>query len=400
MKDHKVLKVFVIVLVSLFFAHQLYSSAYKPITTVSAEYAKVTDGIKAQGTVVRSESYITSQSGGVLHFLVPDGEHVAKGGVIANAYENASVSSSVSRYEEVCALLTDIEALSKYNSVNAADLSVADARVNDNLSAVIKSSRGGKIFESIEKSDALLSAINRRLMITGEETDFSARANDLANEKAQLEASLPAASYTVTAPMSGFFLSGTDGFENIFSSEKLSELTPERLSNATSENPPEGTIGKIVSDYEWYIACIVSMNDSLKYKVGDRLTLVTTQSDGDLPVTLETINNSENSDRATLVFSCNSLSRQLAAMRSGTFTIVNKSYEGLKLPKKSLHVVKGKTGIYVLSGINLKFVTVDVLYSMDDDIICKQEKSNGKVLRLYDEVVLKGKNLYDGKIVG
>ena len=87
-------------------------------------------------------------------------------------------------------------------------------------------------------------------------------------------------------------------------------------------------------------------------------------------------------------------------MRTGIVTLVSKTYEGLRIPRKSLRVVDGQTGVYVLSGITLKFVKVEVIFSEDDYIICSQEKSNDSVLRLYDEVVVKGKRLYDGKIVG
>ena len=43
---------------------------------------------------------------------------------------------------------------------------------------------------------------------------------------------------------------------------------------------------------------------------------------------------------------------------------------------------------------------VNVIYSTEDFIICEQKRSEDTVLRLYDEVVVKGKGLYDGKIVG
>ena len=81
-------------------------------------------------------------------------------------------------------------------------------------------------------------------------------------------------------------------------------------------------------------------------------------------------------------------------------TVVNAVHSGLKVDKRALRVVDSQTGVYVISGITLDFVTVKVLYSNDDYMICEQTQSNDKVLRLYDEVVVKGRKLYDGKIVG
>ena len=54
-------------------------------------------------------------------------------------------------------------------------------------------------------------------------------------------------------------------------------------------------------------------------------------------------------------------------------------------------------GVYVLSGMQISFVPVEVLYYSDSYIICKKDNEGG--LKLYDRVVVKGKNLYDGKII-
>ena len=41
-----------------------------------------------------------------------------------------------------------------------------------------------------------------------------------------------------------------------------------------------------------------------------------------------------------------------------------------------------------------------MLFSNDSYMICEKQTDDENVLRLYDEVVTRGKNLYDGKIVG
>ena len=121
-----------------------------------------------------------------------------------------------------------------------------------------------------------------------------------------------------------------------------------------------------------------------------------------LSVNVKQVNMSSDGNDAVVLFSCNEMNSALATLRQGTMTIVSNTYDGLRIEKKALRVVDGKTGVYVLSGMALKFVPVEVIYSPSDNeyIICKQEKSNENVLRLYDEVVVKGKKLYDGKIVG
>ena len=94
------------------------------------------------------------------------------------------------------------------------------------------------------------------------------------------------------------------------------------------------------------------------------------------------------------------MNSELASMRTGPMTVVKKEYSGLKIPKSALRVVNSKRGVYVLTGMQVKFVEVNVIYSDDDYMICEKQTEDEKVLRLYDEVIVKGKNLYDGKIVG
>ena len=200
------------------------------------------------------------------------------------------------------------------------------------------------------------------------------------------------------AEQSGYFVSKTDGYEEILLSDDLSKITTEFLDGIKAETHKDTVVGKIVSDYEWYIAAQVSINQSLNYKEGDRLKLLTAlKSSPELSVTVEKINISDNGDGAVLIFSCNEMNSELATMRSGPMTVVKTEYSGLRVDRKALRVVDGQRGVYVLSGMQINFVPVDIIYSNESYIICK--KDNESVLKLYDSVVVKGRNLYDGKIV-
>ena len=155
------------------------------------------------------------------------------------------------------------------------------------------------------------------------------------------------------------------------------------------------------ADYEWYVAATVSLNDSLKYKEGQSLKLLTTvKSSPVLQVTVKQINISETEERAVIIFACSDMNSELATIRSGNMTVVNKEYSGLRIPKKALRVVNSQKGVYVQNGMQINFVPVAVIYRNENYIICEKQNANTDYLKLYDKVVVKGKNLYDGKIVG
>ena len=93
------------------------------------------------------------------------------------------------------------------------------------------------------------------------------------------------------------------------------------------------------------------------------------------------------------------MNSELAAMRKGTMTVIKQEYSGLRVPKKALRVVDSQKGVYVVNGMQIKFIPVEITYTADTFILCKKSDENG-ALKLYDQVVVKGKNLYDGKIIG
>ena len=400
MRDNKVLKIILCIIAIVFIVHQIYSSTYKPITTVSAEYHTVIEGFPINATIIREEKIIESNTKGALHFTLADGERASKNGIIANIYSDASTSVTVNRIEQLESRIKDIEEMQSYNDVEAADIKLVNNKVNNSLNELIRGIASGD-FSSVEADSAeLLTNISRRQMITGEETDFSARLDELKGELDKLRASLPQPIGSIKTSESGYFVSTVDGYETVLSCDEIDSLTPERLNSIKKESVPQNAIGKIVSGYTWYIAANVNISDSLKYKLGDKLTLQTTlKSTPHLNVKVEKINTSQEKNEAVIIFSCDQMNSELASMRQGSMTIINNTYSGLKLPAKAMRFKDEKAGVFVRSGMTIKFVEVNVVYKTDEYFICEQQVSNDSVLRLYDDVVVKGKNLYDGKII-
>lgn len=400
MRENKALKIIIGAIAIVFIAHQIYSSAYKPMTTVSAEYYTAVEGFKINAVIIREEKLITSDTTGTLHFVLSNGERVAKNGTVANIYSSAEASVTVNRIEQLTSRITDIEEMQSYNDVEAADITLINNKVNHSLNELLRGIATGDCENVEPDSLELLTNISRRQMITGEQTDLSARLEELKAELTTLQSSLSAPIGSIKTSESGYFVSNIDGYENVLSCSDIDSITPEYIDSISAESIPNNAIGKIVSDYTWYIAAKVSIGDSLRYKVGDTKVVQTSlKSQPEINVKIERINVSKEDDTAVIIFSCQQMNSELASIRKGSMTIVDKTYSGLKIPAKAIRFENGKAGVFVVSGMTLKFVTVDILYRTDEYIICEQQVSNESVLRLYDEVVVKGKKLYDGKII-
>ncbi len=401
MKGSKFFKVAFLVIASVFIINQLLSSIYMPIKTETAVFYTANDGFKITGQIIRKETLVTNNKDGVLHFVTPDGSRVAKNGVVANIYSNSSASITVSKIDILNSQISDIEDILGYNDIEAANLELINSKISNALGEVIFAGAGGNYNGMEDYTEALLSANNRKQVALGVTTGLLERKEELKRELESLSATLPSAKGSIKAKESGYFVSKTDGYENVLKTDDLNQITVDFLSSATPEKRGVDVIGKIVSDYEWYIAATVSLNDSLKYKEGQILKLLTTvKSSPTLQVTVKQINISETEEKAVLIFACSDMNSELATIRSGNMTVVNKEYSGLRIPKKALRVVDSQKGVYVQNGMQINFVPVEVVYRNDNYIICEKQNSNNDYLKLYDKVVVKGKNLYDGKIVG
>ena len=400
MKKNTLIKLAIGFMAVAFLTNQAVSAFYKPVTTESAVFYTANNGFKITGVIIRNEILVQNNKDGVLHFMIDDGERVSKDGVIANIYGSEAASITLSQIESVQNKIDDINAILSFNDLEAANLDLMNKRIDDDLDALVRAAASNN-FDNIQtSSEDLLFALNRRKAALGDTSSFATQLESLNSQLAKLSSGLSGVKGEVKAAQSGYFLSKTDGYEQVLSANNLAEITPEFLDGLKSKDNGEKVVGKIVSDYEWYIAARVSINDSHNYKEGDSLKIYTSvKSSPVLPVTVKQVNTSSESTDAVIIFACSEMNSELASMRSGPMTVVSREYSGLKVPKKALRIVDGEKGVYIVKGMQAQFVPVDILYSTDNIMVCKKMDDDG-ALRLYDQVIVKGRNLYDGKIIG
>lgn len=399
-KGRKILEIAAVVLAVGFLAYQFFAAYYSSMTTESASYFEYSEGIDLNGIIIRNEHLVTTDDGGTLHFLVTDGERVSKGGTIAELYSDDKASAAATKISEINAQLASIEEIEGYNNVAAVDINTVNAKIEESIENFLFSVSDRNFEGSDALKNELLNSLTKKQVATGQSTDFSQIKEKLNSEKTELLKVMGTPKSKCTAMRSGYFVSGADGFENLFSTEDLSVFTPEYLEGLKPETvQDDNIIGKIVSDYDWYIAATISLSDSMFYKNGDTVKIKIQAADQTVTAKVEKVNFSKDKDTATVVFSCNEMSSELAAMRSGKITVIKNEYKGLRVSQKALRIVDGVTGVYVISGLEIKFVAANILYSNDEYAICELNTADEEKLRLYDEVIVRGRGLYDGKII-
>ncbi len=394
-----VLKWAAVVLVAVFLLYQFYQLFYNPFTTNTAVYYETFEGIETVAVAIRDEKILDGSSvSGAKRYLVMDGEKVAKNGTIAEIYDTAEAAAAKNTIDDLEHKIERLTEIQSYNDLAAANLSTVDVKIRQELISLLSADTNGKL-GGTEEAQELLYLLNRRQIITGEVANFNAVLAAFSAEKKRLETTYNLTPVSkVTTNYSGYFASSSDGYEELLNPDNLDSITGETIRNVVANSKGTDKGDKVISEYSWYLAAELTLSESLKLKEGSKITLRTnTDSNPELPVTVHSINRSADGTSVVVIFKCNYINGELAVMRTIPITIVLGSYDGLKIPAESVRWVNGQSGVYKISANRAVFVPVNIIYSAESFVVC--EKVQGGDLKLYDEIIVKGKQLYDGKIV-
>lgn len=396
----KLVKWLAALFVAVFVVAQLYSVLINPVTTDTVYAHSSFSGYSALGYIIRNETVITKDVQGALGYEVENGGRVSKKGTIANIYQSSEDAEKKVQLEQLEQRIASLENIQSYNDLNAADVNALKSNIHNSIILAMQGTQKGYVDSELAATEQLLADINRYQIITGQVSDFNALIATLKSERDALKASMMPVLDSIRSPESGYVIYSVDGYENAVTTDEISTLTAEDMQNISPSDTSGGQVCKIVSDYEWYIAAEMPFSEVLNLQEGATVTLKTVlPSSPEIKVTVKHINKQSVQDNAVVVFSCNTMNTELAATRWLEMTVVYEQYDGLKVDNRAIRVVDGVKGVYVLTASQVKFVAVNVIWTGENYSIVEREATDKKVLRIYDEIIVKGKSLYDGKVI-
>lgn len=390
----------------LVLAYLAYHTVVVPYTSVRTETAlscsaKETISV-TKSYIIRSEHLVASETKGVHSYAVFNGNKVANGGTIASVYASEAAARDQQKMESLELQIANLETLQGMNSNIAVSLDQLDKQLKKQYIATLQGAGNGDLSQLASDSQNYLTLLNRRLAVTDATADFSALLTSLKAERDALIAAVGDPIATVTAPCSGYFVSSVDGYETSLTPEMIGDLTPEAFDEIAPDSSVSDAdfVGKVVSDVQWYLAAKVPFDDALLVNKGDELYIdIPASTVEELPVTVASVNKSETGDEAVILLRCNYMSAELSTLRSPVFQIVLKRFDGLRVRTEAIKVEEGQKGVYIVIGSTIRFVPVEILYNGNGYKVCKRTDPLENGLHLYDDIVVKGKNLYDGKPV-
>ncbi|MCH3972179.1 MAG: secretion protein HlyD [Oscillospiraceae bacterium] len=409
-KVQRVLSLLLAAAILVFIGYQVYRANFVHQKTETALYKTVSDTVTASGYAVRQESLLTNKNGGVLQYDITDGGKVNKGGTVAHAYKSVADAGVLQKKAKMTAEMQALQSFASQGSYADANAENVDSLLSEQLLRLIKDANDGSADIS-DSRQRLLTLFNEKQLANGQVKDFSARIAALQKQIAALPAGTNGEELgTVTADSSGYFSSKADGYESAFSYQNVQELFPENLSDSIKPVAvASNVVGRVCSQFNWYFACVVSPEDASKFKTDTTVTITFPfASSAQVKATVLRVNQKSKTAKAAVILQCNSMDADLINIRHETAKITLNTYKGIQISQKSVHFekVNGKTveGVFVMYGIVMKFKQIVPLYSDSNYVYCDPSPDLTKLstkesLQLYDEVVIEGKDLYDGRII-
>jgi hypothetical protein len=398
----------------------------KAVDVENAVSATISDTISSTGFVVRNEKYITNDRGGVLSYSVENGDNVSVGQSIADIYSKENDAVAQQKIKSIDEQITNLNNLTKFSYKESVGLDTVNNEIDNQICSLLSNVNKRKLSQSDSNISNLLYYINEKQIITGQVKNFKAKINELESEKEEIAKTCSSKIGTVQTNKAGYYVSSVDGYEKSIKYNDVKNVTVKDLKNVSKSDVKSDVIGKVVVNPEWYILCKIDKDQAISLSKiqgenGKVTVTIPSISKKNIDASIYSINQESKSDNAVLVLSCDYMSKELSSARKETVEISTAEYTGLKVAKRAIHedyvtktvekkdgttVTKKKKvqGVYVLHGSELIFKEISIVYSGKQYVLCDPSPDDGTLysgstVQLYDQVVIKGDNLYDGKVI-
>lgn len=422
----KFIKRFLIVTVAVailsYVGFQVYNMGFNKIKTEIAQKSTVMDSIESVGYIVRDEEEISTDTAGILNFILTDGEKVEKGGVIAEVYKSEEDILTKRKLKDVDSQIKKLYSLGNSEKIASTSPNILDKQVHNDMSTILKSRNDGDYKTVFKSKNKLLYLINQRQLIVGKTQDFSERINSLIREKEKLTELSSKNVDNITTNRSGYFVSHSDGMEKSFSYNDVSKVSASKVNELINTNMDGNTVGcaKLVNNAKWYILSAVKSSDLEKLSEGQYVKVHMPRAGAEsIDAKIVAINLVGSEDEAAVVLECSYINKNILSLRKEPIVINVSEYSGIRIDKRSIReksiqvevkdedgaeIEKEKKikGVYTVCGKQIIFKEINILYSGKDYVICSlapDDTFSKDPLQVYDEIVVEGTDLYDRKIV-
>lgn len=386
------------ILILVYIMHAVINLINNPTETFIIRNGQVSKEETEIGYIIRDETIVKGENyKNGMEPIIDEGQKAAKNEAIFRYYSNGEEELK----KKIADLDVKIEEKMKENNQElfSTDTKLIDRKINDILQSINKIN---SVQSMQENKKALNNYITKKAQIAGELSPKGSYLKELVNKRNEYEKELNSNSEYIYAPKSGIMSYRIDGLEDTLTTNDLSKYNKsflEKLSLKTGNIISTSTEqGKIVNNFECYIACTSKTKEAKNAKIGDKVKL-TLPNSREVDAKVNTIINEEN-DEVTVIFEFDECIADLLSYRKISFDIVWWEAEGFKVPNSAIinennlnYVIRTKNGyltkVLVKLGKQTENYSIVKNYSSSDIKELNISKNAKTTITLYDEILLK-----------
>lgn len=425
----KIVRIFFVGMILVYGSYHVVAMLFPSVKTEIAHVVRVYDSIDADGYIIRDERVIPEDLSGAISFCLSDADKIEKDGVIARVYSSESqgvLHKTAEGIEKEIARLENLKSSGFAISTNPASI---DQQSYLEFNSFIKNMNNCEFNTLPKHRDNIFYLLNERQIASGQDLNLDEKISSLKSELNKLNLQENNSGIKkILAQHSGYFMGNVDGFEDAFNYDSVKNITAEQvkaLLNESSARPHSRTqnAAKLVVNSNWFVVCALKRTDALQLSLDQYVELVMPLASAEkIKAKVVSINQSGEAAESAVVFQCDYIDKNSLSIRNEPIKINISGYRGLSVSKSAVHektlsrtivdeatgqekvVQKAVKGVYVRRGKQLAFREIDIIFSGDDFVICSFDVDKSKLfsentIKEHDEVVVKGRDLYDGKFV-
>ncbi len=393
------------IILAIYFIVSIFSSSVftQTISSDIVEISSVDDYIVIDGIALRNETLLMADSSfQSIRYMQEDGSRIAKNSIYAY-YNEQGISN-----DQAVKLSNLNRKLSRLNDTigksTQYDIFTVEQNIKDSIISYLNRKHNDEFSNSSYEFSSVQTAFDQRLLQQEGSSYIKEVIKSIKGEISQINAESGLSEKTLYAPSAGYFYSKTDGYEyiNMEDYENPTIASFNSLMQLTKDNVSNLCVGKIQHYSYWAFVSSIPSEYVADLYVGKTVYLefnIPDVGSKKISTTVEYISRAQDG-RNAVRFRCGTLTADLFGLRKESPHMILKTYTGLNVKNEALRVVDGQTGVYVISAQRIIFKPVDVIYVSDEfSLVSSKANTGDRVLKAKDEIIIGGKDLFDGKIV-
>lgn len=402
----KILAVASAVIIAVYFIAEIYAMTSRSFSTRTVYEQTVLETVDSEMFIIRDETLLNSNASGTFVQIAENGERVSRGSTIAAFFNNETAAHNYVKIDSLNSLLGVYQSIESQTRLENVDIEKLQNQTKNDFADILESVYNNDYSDFDELKLSYNESASKRQKALGQTVDCSEKITSITQEIATLQKNVTPGSI-ITAENSGYYVGEADGYENVLTVADLENLSAKDLDNAlkAERKPiPENSIGKIINGYNWYVATVIDSAKVVGIDKGDSVRLILGDSGDDAVKTTVYSLNTGKDNKTLVVFKCNLMNDRLASLRKVSGKVVIAEYTGFKISKEAVRFDEdGNAGVYIRRANIVNFRSLNIIYSEESFVVAADSenfKSEYPHIKLYDEVIISGKELSNGMVIG